>query len=190
MFMNYSLLWTNEDPLSDKQTISEPYDSRAIANVILDISTATNRPVTHSALHKIVYFCHAWYLASFGRPLVSDPAEAWTHGPVYRPLYAAFKGSGRKPISSKAQRFDYFEGKYFEIVPDLTEDQTKFIEAIAAYYMRYSGSALRALTHVEGGPWHQIWEKGKCEAVPGMRIPNDLIHKFYSSKEARPMLSN
>ena len=31
---------------------------------------------------KLVYYCHAWMLGLYGRPLIRQPIEAWRYGPV------------------------------------------------------------------------------------------------------------
>jgi uncharacterized phage-associated protein len=47
---------------------------------------------------KLVYYCHAWMLGVYSRPLVRQPIEAWRYGPVVRELYRSIREYGGDPI--------------------------------------------------------------------------------------------
>jgi uncharacterized phage-associated protein len=80
------------------------YDSREIANGMLDEGDRLLQPVTHLALQKLLYFAHALFLIERKRPLVSGYFEAWKNGPVHPAAYEAFKTAGRAPIGFRATR--------------------------------------------------------------------------------------
>ena len=63
----------------------------------------------------------------------------------------------------------------FDVI-SLLKDITDFYSSIRAGY-------LVELSHVEGGPWHAVWNhKGKVN--PGMKIEDSDILNFYSSAPA------
>ena len=82
------------------------YDGRAVANFILDYCDQRGRPVTHTALQKLAYFCHAWSLVQLHQPLVKQKFEAWDFGPVLPYLYREFKNYDRAPVKTCATRID------------------------------------------------------------------------------------
>ena len=49
-------------------------------------------------LFKLCYFAHGWHLAWSGRPLFSEPLEAWQYGPVPRALWNACSGVDRADV--------------------------------------------------------------------------------------------
>lgn len=155
------------------------YDPRAIANYMLDYADSRSRPVTHLALQKILYFCHGWYLAKFDRPLFSETAEAWSHGPVYKSVYRNFKEAKRNPILLRATALDYATGHKKTVRCELDETTAKFVENIFDAYSQYTALELRAMSHQSDGPWDRIWQKAKGGVVPGMRIPDELIRDCF-----------
>ncbi|GAA3581332.1 hypothetical protein GCM10022198_00580 [Klugiella xanthotipulae] len=88
----------------------------------------------NTQLNKLVYYCQAWSLVWTGRPLFSDPIEAWKDGPVVRAVYR--------------------EGTHGQIPTDasLTDDQMKIVNSVVAFYSNKSGAELSSLTHSED-PW-------------------------------------
>jgi uncharacterized phage-associated protein len=155
------------------------YDGRAIANFVLDHCERKGRPMTHLALHKIVYFCHVWSLVQFQRPLVKHKFEAWELGPVLPYLYREFKNCDRSPVTSRATQIDPLDGSS-RIVEYRFDSQTAaFLEDTVEFYSRMRASDLVELSHAAGGPWHQVWHHpGKVK--PGMKIDDLQIASFYS----------
>ena len=92
------------------QIESMAYDGRAVANFILDYCDQRGRPVSHTALQKLVYFCHAWSLVKLHQPLVKQKFEAWDFGPVLPYLYREFKNYDRAPVKTRATRIDPLDG--------------------------------------------------------------------------------
>lgn len=155
-------------------------DGRAVANFVLDVCEAEGKDVTNLALQKIVFFCHAWSLARLGRPLVKHDFEAWQFGPVLQYLYRHFKEFDRAPITSRAVRLNAGTGEQ-EIVPYAFDAETEdLLRKAIGFYSRLSAGTLVQLSHVEGGPWHEVWNH-KGNVNPGMRIENDEISQYYSS---------
>ena len=78
------------------------YSSKAIANLILDLDRDNGIRIDPMKLQKLVYISHGWNLAIHGKPLISDPIQAWQYGPVIPVLYHEFKNSGRSWITDHA----------------------------------------------------------------------------------------
>lgn len=69
-------------------------DISDVARYILSKSS-----ITHRKLQRLCYYCQAWYLANYGRPMFSSRFEAWVHGPVSPDLYMRYKEWGNVHIS-------------------------------------------------------------------------------------------
>jgi uncharacterized phage-associated protein len=150
------------------------HDVRSVANLVLDVALHERAPVTNLAMNKIVYFVYVDYLLTFGGPLSSAKIEAWEHGPVFRELYSAFKSFGERPIEGRATKVDPSSGYRVECKTNFTESERAFLEPIIRKLLKLSASKLRALSHLEGGPWHRVWcHSGKTNA--GMHITDAII---------------
>jgi uncharacterized phage-associated protein len=155
------------------------FDAREVANFLLDYAESHHRPITHLSLQKILFFCHGWYLARFDEPLISEPVEAWAHGPVYRSVYHCLKSSKNEYIKTRARKMDYSTGDCQVIAYNFDDDVGEFIQNIFDLYSRYKASDLRQMSHVKGGPWETIWSKAGSHPIAGMRIPDEITKVFY-----------
>lgn len=155
------------------------FDARAVANYLLDYAEFRRRPVTHLALQKLIYFCHGWYLAKFNQPLIKEPVEAWGHGPVYRSVYQCLSKAKKEHITFRATRTDFSTGENKVVCANFDERTQKFMEDIFDLYSRFTASDLRRISHVDGGPWHQVWSASQDHPIAGMRIPNELIQQHF-----------
>ena len=127
-----------------------PYDSRYIANRILDIASEKGKSLTMMQLQKLVYIAHGWWLTfSNGNPLTSDTPQAWQYGPVYQSVYNAFRGSGSRPIVTKAT--DPITG--MEMSADITDDVTGLLRQIVDSYGDFHAYQLSDMTHQPNTPW-------------------------------------
>lgn len=154
-------------------------DARSVANFILDVSELVEQPVTHLALHKILFFCHAWSLVEFKRPLIKQHFQAWKFGPVVQHIFNDFKEFGSQPINKRAVNLDWETGKFVEAKYEFDRDTDDFLRSIVFFYSRVRVSDLVDMTHVVGGPWHKIWHHPDS-VRPGMEIPDQSIADFYS----------
>jgi uncharacterized phage-associated protein len=134
------------------------------------------------ALNKIVYFVHCDYLIEEKKPLVGAKIEAWKHGPVFREIYQRFKKFGDEPITELASRVDVNTGELVEAELEASSQLRDRLKSTIDRYVGFSAAYLRALSHVDGGPWALVWGHDG-EANPGMQITNDLILEHYSKLE-------
>jgi len=166
--------------------MTPPYDGRAVANFVLDHCDRRDRGISNLSLQKVVYFCHVWSLIRLGKPLVRQAFEAWEFGPVLPYLYRSFRTFDRAPIVGRAELIDLNDGRRRVVGYDFDPSVYTLLREIVEFYSRMSASALVRVSHVEGGPWHSVWNHSGT-SNPGMKIDNGSILTFYS--KAQPPLS-
>jgi len=154
------------------------HDVRAIANFVLDLASQNERGITNMHINKIIFFLHADYLVTFSKPLVSAKIEAWEHGPVFRELYREFKSFGEKPITSRAKKIDPISGLKQDVSYAFSTDELEFLKQNALKYSKLSAAALRASSHVEGGPWDQAWNHDGISNA-SMKISDEQIQSWH-----------
>ncbi|MEJ1998904.1 MAG: DUF4065 domain-containing protein, partial [Maritimibacter sp.] len=110
------------------------YDSRVVANRILEIAETKGIKLTLMQLLKLVYIAHGWWLSfSNGRPLTSDTPQAWQYGPVYPAVYNAFRRYGSREIEHKAS--DLITG--YEYSGSFSSDVDRLLEQVVESYGRF-----------------------------------------------------
>jgi uncharacterized phage-associated protein len=75
-----------------------------LAKYIIRFAHDCGEPISNLKLQKLLYYCQAWYLARYGRPLFGERIEAWVHGPAVPPVYGSFKGWAWQPIGDDPGR--------------------------------------------------------------------------------------
>jgi uncharacterized phage-associated protein len=158
-------------------------DARAIANLILDEFDAIENSISNKKINKLIYFCHGFSLLRIGTPLVRNHAEAWVHGPVFRVVYDAFKQFDYRPITSRAQFFNFVTGLEEKVNYDtITSTQLELTKKVAGHFVRYSADDLEDMTHSQFGPWAKVWNTPESERGFRSRIPDEEIHAFFKKK--------
>ena len=163
--------------------MSEPYDGRAIANFVLDHCDCRGRRISNLSLQKVLYFCHVWSLIRLRKPLIRHSFEAWEYGPVLPYLYRAFKNFDGSPIVGRAECIDPSDGEKRIVKYTFDPATAILLQEIVEFYTRLRASALVRLSHIEGGPWHSVWNH-EGSANPGMKIDNTNIVEFYSKAQS------
>ena len=171
--------------------------TKAVANQFLDIAEGEGRFLTPMQLQKLVYFSHGWYLALADSPLVNERPEAWQFGPVFPSLYHTFKEYGAGNITGRAHGYEsaFSEDGGFSFktttpsMRDITdrtlrENAVGVVQRVWEVYGKWTGVQLSKMTHVEGGPWHEIWSKNKDRK--GTDIPDELIKAYFKDKIGKP----
>ncbi len=146
---------------------SMPHDARSVANEIIRRAQDEGIPVTPMKVLKLTYFCQAWMLGLYGRPIFRQPIEAWMFGPVVADVYHSLQEYGGFPVDAPIH--NAHEQAYDRYEEDL-------IEQVWRKYKYLSGIELSALTHREGTPWFRVRQR-RAGAV----IPSSLIRKHYES---------
>lgn len=141
------------------------HSSLVIARRLLELAQDAGKQLTPMQLLKLVYICHGFHLAHYGRPLTKDIAEAWKYGPVIPELYAAISKFRSNPV------LDINVPRSQESEIDPQEDN--LIEAVYEKYQDLTGMQLSSLTHAKDTPWSQTYGQGFED------ISNDLIQEHY-----------
>ncbi len=128
------------------------------------IRAAAPDSLSRMKLLKLVYYAQAWSLAWDGKPLFSEPIEAWADGPVVRSLWS--KERHGSPVAPDPEA--------------LKGAERETVLAVLDFYGRFDGEALSEITHVEK-PWHDA-----REGVPhGERSQGEISHesmrRYYGS---------
>lgn len=126
---------------------------------------------TNMKLNKLTYYAQGHSLVRLQRPLFRENIEAWTHGPVIKSVYHAFKEHGNKGISLGKGPFDpaVFDAQEQELLID-----------VAREYGQYTGTKLRYMTHAKGSPWDQVYKAGMHNII----IPQGLMEIYFRKHES------
>lgn len=152
------------------------YDVRDIANYILEAFERRDVNITNLALHKLLYFAHGWFFATYDRPLIKNKFEAWQYGPVQRVIYDQLKGYRDQPLrGARVSYIDPESGLQRVRAPVIEKADSDLVDVILSRYERYSAAQLVNESHVEDGPWEYVWQQAEDAIYPGMRIPDELI---------------
>ncbi len=155
--------------------MTDAYDPRAVANLMLDEAKRRGINISNLALQKLLYFAHGIYLTKNKRPLVSGYFEAWQYGPVHPAVYRAFKGSGSDAIAMRAVAKDPLTGKQRDLPLPTDPDVIDLIEEVVKRYGKLSPARLVDLSHAKGSPWEVVVDKARTDVAFGMRIPDTVI---------------
>lgn len=138
------------------------YSPSLVANAFLYKALQSGVRVSHMKLQKLVFFIHAWSLASTSASYVSERPEAWTYGPVFDSLYHELKNFGSRDIDAYLMQMNSETGERQALVPVLADGAFwTLLDQVWDRYSSLSALQLSALTHEAGGPWEQSRQTGR-----------------------------
>lgn len=149
---------------------SDPANIVSVFDVAQYVLSRLEDPCTTMKLHKLLYYCQAWYLVWEDKPLFREDIEAWANGPVIRAL------------------FNFHQGMYWATPDQLTlgnpsklnDVQREDINKVLAFYGNKTSQWLIDQTHIEA-PWRNA-RKGLLPNERGNRIiPLEAMSEYYSS---------
>ena len=70
------------------------HDARSVANELIRRAHDAGRDITPMQVVKLAYYCHAWMLGLYHRPLLEQPIEAWRYGLVVPEIYRSLRRYG------------------------------------------------------------------------------------------------
>ncbi|MCK9921238.1 DUF4065 domain-containing protein [Frankia sp. AgPm24] len=115
-------------------------------------------------LHKLLYYCQGHHLATFGRPLFSEPISAWDMGPVVGELWRVEKYGDEPPQHV-----------------DVDEAGLNTIGYVLSRYGTLTGWDLEVLSHGEP-PWQVANQQRRPrESAP---ISLDLMREYFTTAGA------
>jgi uncharacterized phage-associated protein len=157
-----------------------PYSAKAVANYFLERGFDEEVPIDPLKLQKLLYFAHGWNLGLYGTPLLSEPIEAWTHGPVIPSIYHEFKEVGNEPIDWYAHEQDEAP-RHVPRVPAHDRQTRALLDRIWNVYGNFTGLRLSDMTHKPETPWASTWQRAR-RSTP---IPDRLIEEYFRRLAAR-----
>jgi uncharacterized phage-associated protein len=115
-------------------------------------------------LQKLLYYAQAWHLVWEGKPLFSEPIEAWRMGPV---------------VKSLRYCLSFPPGTY-----TLTSSERASIDAVIEHYGRHYGWVLSGMTHQEL-PW--VITRGNLPANADSNQPIDpnVMRSYYTEQSMK-----
>ncbi len=120
--------------------------------------------MTNLRLQKMLYFSQGWSLARNGKPLFSEPIEAWQYGPVIPPCYRWYKGFGSSPLTAAMPPREAFSDEEYELLLDVWNELSK-----------HSTAQLVTMTHAKGTPWDIAWNHSSSR-----EMTNESICRYFS----------
>ena len=142
------------------------YSALDIANLYIRLSNdIESDSIDNLKLNKLLFFAQGWFLAKFGKVLFSDDIQAWDYGPVIHDVYHTFKCCGSLPIKEPLESFD--ENR-------LSSKELDLILDVYRTYGKYTGWALKEMTHKKGSPWDQVYQKGMNKVIS----PKTMLEYF------------
>lgn len=120
---------------------------------------------------KLAYFSHGYTLAIRDKPLVIDRIEAWPYGPVIPNLYYYVRMFDDAPVTTLPYcRTSIFDDKGMKDRIDFLKKaigkEADIMGKVLDAFGDLTASELIRLTHTEGSPWDQCYEKGKRKVIP------------------------
>ena len=142
--------------------------SQYLAEHILWLRRAQDTTPMH--VLKLAYLAHGWGLGWGDDPLLDEPVEAWTYGPVVPSVYRRYKSFVRDPVTTQViDRSDQFSFDHLET-----------IEIVVKNYLDHTAIYLSNLTHIKGSPWDIVIQKSGVGAI----IPDEIIKEYYANLAA------
>lgn len=169
-----------------------PFNSKAVANFLLDLATAQGEQLTPMKLQKLVYYAHGWCLALTGKPLIDEAIQAWSFGPVVRSLYNEFRECGANPIRRRAMEIVGEDGESMQLrCPHLEDNREaedvgfakELLKRIWEVYGRYSAVQLSNMTHAPGTAWDRVNKFYNGNIPKYATIPDEWIREEFTAKE-------
>lgn len=156
-----------------------PADAKGLANLFLDWAEVAGRSISPLKLQKLLYFCHADYIAHFGKPLIKQEFEAWQHGPVIPSIYQEFKDDRGEPIRKRAQVFDPVSATRKQAQCSLPDREAARVRKLYEFYSQFTATELSQLSHAQEGPWRHARGLFANGLNMDRRIARDLIHRHH-----------
>lgn len=126
---------------------------------------------------KLVYYCQAWNLAWFDRPLFEPGIQAWKHGPVVRELWTRHAGAMARPEQMVR------DGVTLE---PLGESRAALVDCVTDFYSSIQEWCLVEITHRED-PWVKTRNGLMPHETSTREIPLEVIKAYYR-RANRPAL--
>lgn len=129
-----------------------------IANFYIQlVHSLPDNSIDNLKLNKLLYYVQGWSLNRLGGVMFQDEIQAWDFGPVIPAVYHRFKTYGARSIEAPEEDFD--ESR-------LSTEELELLIDVYRYYGKYTGWALKEMTHESGSPWDLVYEQNKNRIIP------------------------
>jgi len=137
-------------------------------------ATERGAPTDPMSLEKQLYYAQSFSLALRGEALFEEDFEAWTYGPVLRPVWNRYRGAA--PIEKKAH------GLFVPQLPPLSLDDNtrKFLTDVVAFLGRLNAFELSEATHKEA-PWNETRGDLEPRQYSSEVIQKTAMRTFFSA---------
>ena len=150
--------------------MSNTYRAIEIANFYIRLTNSIpDNNIDNLRLNKILYYAQAWSLVRNKRPLFEDDIQEWDYGPVICDVYHTYKCCGGNTIEEAE---DYFDENR------LSNDELELLVDVYQKYGKYTGEALKDMTHKKGFSWEQVYQTGRNNV-----IAHESIIKYFEKEE-------
>jgi uncharacterized phage-associated protein len=144
-------------------------ETLSIMHVARKIVELFDGALTPLKLQKLTYYCQAWTLVWYEKPLFTEEFEAWANGPVNPQLFRKHKG-----VYMLDEEFlKEFSGYKF------TEADLRTINTIVKFYGDKEPFYLSELTHKER-PWKEARGDAPLGASSDSVITKDSMQEYYT----------
>lgn len=134
-----------------------PFKAIDIANFYIGLANdIQDDSIDNLKINKMLYYAQGWSLVKLGHSLFSEDIQAWDYGPVVPEVYHAFKCCGKSSIKEPQDVFD--ESR-------LNTEELELLIDVYRTYGKYTGWALKEMTHEKGSPWDQVYQKGMNNVI-------------------------
>lgn len=177
--------------MSENQNIRikeiENVSASSLTNYLLNHNLLKNQ-LTNLHLQKVIYLIHGFTLAINDAPIINvdfdECIEAWRLGPVIPSIYHEFKHLADNTIGNEKESIltSTIDSNLIEFYkPTLSNTVIKKIsdwvikKIITKNDKLRPASKLVELTHLEGSPWHEVFQEGKRH----VEIENSRIQEYF-----------
>lgn len=133
-----------------------PYSPTIIANNILSRSFRDELYMTPMKLQKILYFVSSEYQKRVNRPLLAEPFQTWTFGPVVRSVYDEFRPFSKRDITRFAKDA---KGNALIIDESGDADLREILDEVWEVTKNRGAVYLSRITHMEGSAWDRAFQR-------------------------------
>ena len=151
------------------------YSSLFIASKFIQLGIDQGRPLTPMKLQKMLYLAHGIHLATYGKPLLDEPIEAWSYGPVIPDVYQSFKQWGNTPITAYPSLYLKIGDRVYTDLNSLDAEANKSIGEAWETAKDFDAIQLSEWSHKPGSPWALSYSGPTASAA----IPNELIKNYF-----------
>lgn len=137
-----------------------------VANFFIYLMPEADNEITNLKLNKLIYFAQGYNIQRHNKPLFKDEIQAWQYGPVVPSVYHEFKGYKNSHIPKPTKNFD---------IKKYSEEDKELMLDVAREYGKFTGEALRDITHQSNSPWSQVYEPNK----KSIKIPISYIQEYF-----------